>query len=152
MVTIKRKDLLELFAGMNATAELEGSEFAYAVAVNIKKIQPEIDAINAMLKPSEDFSKFTESRDQIVKKYGTPMSDGNRYTIPQESMAAYEEEIKTVEEECKDILKKREELEKEYVEFLEKESSVDLCMVAKSDIPKSITPRQVFAILPMIVQ
>lgn len=152
MVTIKRKDLLELFAGMNATAELEGSEFAYAVAVNIKKIQPEIDAINAMLKPSEDFSKFTESRDEIVKKYGEQIGETNQYTVPQEKMEIYAEEIKTLEGEHKDTLKKREEIEKEYLEFLEKESNVELCMVAKTDIPKSITPRQVFAILPMIAQ
>lgn len=152
MVTIKRKDLLMLFEGMNSTAELKGSEFAFAIAVNIKKIQPEVDAINDMLKPSEDFSKYTEARDEIVKKYGVPINDSNQYTITQEDMADYEEEMKVLEEEYKEAIEERKDVEKEYLDFVEKESTADLCIVAKTDIPKEITPRQVFAILPMIAQ
>lgn len=35
MTTLTRKDLLFLFEGMNSTADLQGAEFSFAIAVNI---------------------------------------------------------------------------------------------------------------------
>lgn len=111
-----------------------------------------MEALQAMLKPSEQFAEFSTKRDEILKKYGTQMEEGNRYIVPQESMPIYETEIKELEEKYNKTVSERKKQEEDYLPFIEKESTVDLCMISKADLPKNITPKQMYAILPMIAQ
>ena len=61
---MKKEDLLLLNIGLQKVLHLSGVKFAYAVTRNLALLKPEMESLENVAKPSEDYLKFEEERDE----------------------------------------------------------------------------------------
>lgn len=149
-----KQEMFTLYKSLNQLGQLKGVKFAYAVSRNLKKIQPEIDAMDKSFEPSEDFKKFDEERVELAKTHakkdanGEPETKNNQFIM--EDQAVFEVEFTALREKYAEAVKEREDQAKEYDELLKTESSVELYKVKLENVPVDITAMQLHSINEII--
>ena len=128
---MKKIKVVEIFHALNALQSAKKSsnaKFRYGLKKDLSIIEPEIKVLQEIEKENaEPLKPMQEKRDAFIKEKGKKDGKGGFY-IPMfeakptkedlEIVAAYEEKVKELEEEFKDILEAAEEKEKEYFEML----------------------------------
>lgn len=151
---MKRKDILELYKGLNSVGALKGVNFTYAVAKNIKLLQAEIDALQKAEEPTEIFKAYEADRVELAKEHakkdenGEPLVENNQYVL--ENKAAFDKALLKVQEKHKEAIEERKKQMDAYLDLLNGEVATELVKVAKSEIDQEITGQQMYLILPII--
>ena len=77
---MKRLDLYKLKQALESLGNIEGVTFAYAIVKNLKLLEKEIEILEEVRKPSEEYlEEFQPKVDELVKKYSKKDEDGNPF-------------------------------------------------------------------------
>jgi len=96
----------ELFTVMRVLNEIGNAKthpkFAYGVTKNKKKIQNEIDAIQAASEPTAAVTEFDEKRLAVCEQHAEkdsaaqPITTGNNYVIDEKKKSTFDKKIKSL--------------------------------------------------------
>lgn len=150
-IKMTRNDVLVMEAGLKK-AKLTGHLFTYSVTKNKQVVVPEAKAIRAAMEPGEDYLKYLKALEELNVKLankdpkGVPMKFQTGpgrfvYDIPGLGVddSPYGKRIATLKEEHKKALEEQEKKEKEDVEFLGEEVSLDLITIRINRVPKDVS-------------
>jgi len=123
-----RRDLLRLNNVMvNLSEGVHKLKFAYFIAKNIGLMKVEIDAINEINKPCEEYNIFEEKRGELIHKYadknenGDPKIINNRFIFTVENRKKYDLELEPIKEEGKIAHNLEKERNEQFEEMLNEE-------------------------------
>jgi len=140
---MKNKDLITLAQTLNQVSELKGRDFAYAVFKNKSLIEQEIKIFEQLRKePHPDFQNYENERNIVCINYskkddnGNPVIVNNAYQI--EDMNAFNADMAELQEKYKEVIGDMNDARKEYEDFLEKESTIQLIKVKYENIPNDV--------------
>jgi hypothetical protein len=140
---MKNKDLVQLSQTLNQVSGIKGKEFAYAVFKNKNLIEQEIKIFEQLRKdPHPDFQNYENERMIVCINYsqkddnGNPVIENNQYKI--EDWVGFQEDMKELADKYKDVIEDMENTRKEYEDFMEKESSIELITVKFENLPNDI--------------
>ncbi len=151
---MKKQKIIELYQALNSLGNLSGVKFSYAVVRNINILKPEIEALQEVIKPSEEFTKYEQERIELAKEHskkddkGEPMSENNKFILEDEKK--FEKEFEKLKEKNKKVFDDRQKQIDEYITLLETESSMELFKIDISDVPEGITTQQMNSIYELI--
>lgn len=153
---MKKKDIYQLYNGLQTIRGLEGVKFNYAINRNISLTKPEVEAIQAASNPSEIFIAFENERVALAQKHakknedGSPKTVGSKYEV--EDQAAFDAEFAALKETHKEAVAQREQQIKDVEKLLEEESTIELHKISMEEIPEKITTEQMSVIFPLITE
>jgi len=154
---LSKQEIITLYQGLHSVGNLEGVKFTYAVSRNISYLKPEVDAIQASLKPSKVYFEYDKKRAELAEKHavkekGNPKKspDGQKYIIADQ--AAFDKELKELQNKHKEVIDERKKQENSAEKLLEEKVMVELHWIELSEIPENIKGTQMNAILPVIKQ
>ena len=160
---MKNIELYSLREGINRILNVTGtSEFSYAAVKNLRIVQQEIEDIEKMFAPSDEYQeKFQKSYDELIDKYclkhdnGSPQLVKNDfgqliYKFEKEGREKFDKELKASEKKNKKLVDERTKQLKAKEEFLQKDNKVKIYKVDKKYVPEKLTIAQFSAIFPMI--
>ena len=154
-ITITRQELLELWHGLPALANLKGFKLGYAVARTKAKLKPEIEALDEALKPDTAFQQYEEKRMALCRKYvqkdaqGQPVVSGNEFVFG-ENREAFDAEMAPLQEEYAQAIEDRKKQTEDYVAGLKEPITVEVHQIALEDVPEDVTVEQVEALYRLI--
>jgi len=154
---MNKQDILDLYNGLQAVSNLPGAKWAYAVARNITKLRPEIEALQKAFTAGKEFLDYNKKRMDLAKKYAVKV-DGKPKTIKVGSTeeyliddeAKFNRELDKLKKKYKKAIEERQKEVDDFNEILKEEIEIDLYMINSDYIPEGITPAQVSAIMPVI--
>jgi len=154
---MKKQEVLNLFNGLQAVSNLPGAKWSYAVARNITKLRPEVEALQKAFTPSEEFNVYDQKRIELAQKYsvkekGVPktvkVGMSEEYLIADKDK--FNKELFKLQETYKKTLDERKKQVDDFNEILEEKIEVELYMVDSEYIPEAITPAQLSNIMFII--
>jgi hypothetical protein len=124
MLTLKTKnrELVELFNGLQAVANLKGVRFGLLVSKNVRILQQELDDLDKASKPTEDFM-------QLAQQVNALGSDS--------------EAIEKLESENKELVEARKTQLEEVDKLLEDSAEISLHTISEDILPEDITALQI---------
>lgn len=124
MLTLKTKnrELVELFNGLQAVANLKGVKFGLLVSKNVRILQQELDDLDKASKPTEDFM-------QLAQQVNALGSDS--------------EAIEKLESENKELVEARKTQLEEVDKLLEDSAEISLHTISEDILPEDITALQI---------
>ena len=149
-----KQKLVELYQNLKNLGELKGVKFAYGVAKNIGIIQPEIEALQKAINPTEDFSLFEKERIELAKNHskkddkGNPIIENNQFIM--EDTEKFSKEFEALKENHKEAIYKREKQTEDYNNLLKEEIEINLYKIKISDVPQDISAKQLEGIFGII--
>lgn len=149
----------------NAISELRGGKLqdigllsiksSYALAKTFKKLEPIIEGVSAMEKPSEKYIEFQNKRlalcQQLAKKNkdGEPTIVNDRYVF--DDQKAFDIEVEKLTIEYKETIEEREKIQKELQDRLKNdEDEVEIHELTLDVLPDPCPLRIVEGLFPMI--
>ncbi len=150
---IKSK-LLELSKALNGVGRLSGVSFSYAVARNLKLLEPEIEAIQKASEPSKEFQEYDQARIELAAKHskkdekGNPVIEGNQFIL--EDQNAFNKDFEKLKKTHKEALDAREKQGEEVEKLLKEETPITLYKVKLENVPPQITSAEMSSILDII--
>jgi len=154
-ITITRQELLELWHGLPALANLRGFKLGYAVARTKAKLKPEIEALDEALKPPDAFQKYEEKRMELCRKHvqkdgqGNPVISGNEFVFG-ENRGMFDAEMVPLQEEYAQAIEDRKKQTEDYVAGLKEPITVEVHQIAEADVPADATVAQVDVLYRLI--
>lgn len=154
-IIITRQELLELWHGLPALANLKGFKLGYAVARTKAKLKPEIEALDEALKPDAAFQKYEEKRMELCRKFvqkdtqGEPMIQGNEFVFG-ENRGAFDAEMVPLQEEFAGAIEDRKKQIEDYQAGLRESITVEVHQIAPEDIPEDATVGQIGTLYHLI--
>lgn len=140
---MKNSELFELFNTITAPDfKYKGAEFNYIIAKNVAKLKPELEALQKGLEPTPEYREYDSKRIEILKKYavkgenGEPVIEDNSFKLADTTTAL--KEIKFLQEENQELLDARKKQEEDYQELLNKEATIEIHKLKKSDLPEDM--------------
>lgn len=146
---MKNKEIFSAREALNDVDYIRGKSFAYAVFKNKEKLDKEIEIINGLRKePHPDYINFENERTLLCQKHGEKDENGNpilnynpdrtqSYKIV--DYAAFNDEYQLIAEKYKDVLDDMKASKKEFDDFLDKESEVEITKIKIADLPEDVT-------------
>jgi hypothetical protein len=141
---MKNKDLIALAQTLNQVSDLKGKDFAYGVFKNKSLIEQEIKIFEQLRKaPHPDFQNYENERNIVCINYskkddnGNPIITNNAYQI--EDMNGFNADMAELQIKYKEVLDDMTAARKEYEDFLEKESTIQLIKVKIENVPNDVT-------------
>jgi len=152
-------DLIELFG---VITELEKSsenevDFSYGLGKNIRNIEPEVKTIQGSLKSSDDYKKYGEEHNKLLKKYADKDDKGKTISFNHQGRVAYQldennseyiKEYDKLKEEYKLAIEENDVKVKNFEELLERECEINLYTISIHSFPKSI--KRMSVMIPLI--
>ena len=133
-ITATKGELVNLINGLFQVQELKGKKFGLAISKNIKILKEELQDLENIGKPSEEFMILAEK----VNKIATEDSEDSK------------EQIDTLEKENETIVKNRREQMNKVTILMEEEVSVELNEVTEGVLPEEISASQINNIIKII--
>ena len=136
MTTINatKAEFVNLINGLFQVQELKGKKFGLAVSKNIVTLKKELQHLEELGKPSEEFMKLAQKVNELSSK------------DPENSKV----EIDKLEKENEELVKLRKEQMDNVTELMKDEMSVDLTIVSEKILPEDITAKQINTIEKII--
>lgn len=152
MITTKR-DLGNLYQGLLSVESLTGAKFSYAVARNIKLLEPEMESLKKAGSMSKDFADYEMKRIEIAEKYaykddGKARIKDDKYEI--EDKKSFEAELAALQKDNEKVIADRKHQLTEFKELLDSEIEIELFTIPAEYVPDSINTKQMADILPII--
>jgi len=152
-----KQQIFDLYKGLNAVGHLRGAKFAYAIARNISKLQPEIDALNKAYATSDDFVVYDKERAKLAENHAIKV-DGKPQKTIENGMAKYviedqekfDKELKVLQEKHKEAVDKRQKQLEDFQEILKEETEIELYFISAEYIPEDIKAQEMAGILLII--
>ena len=130
-VTLLNKQILEIFQGLHAVKNIQGSRFAILVAKNIKEMKKVLDPIDERALPSREFQELSVEMNKLIEA-----EDG--------------EAIEKLESENSELIETRKKQLEAINEELELESDVYVYKIKEDQLPEEITGEQLQRLLEII--
>lgn len=152
---MRKSELLKFEAGLNSVSNLKGVKFAYAVAKNLSKVKPEIEAIKKSSEPYENLNEYEKLRLELCEKHakrddkGVIITESQQYVM--EDIKVFNKAFDKLRKESKEALNQRDDQIKKLEEFLKEESTLELHKIKIEDLPEEITAIQITGIEEMII-
>ena len=155
-----KTEMLNLY-GCIKNINVDGAEvkFKYALARNIKKLEPEFEAVQEALKPNKEYIDYEEEQKQLNQKYILKDKDGkpvpgdrpNSFKIDDNNPDYLKEKL-DFESKNETIIKaQQEKIETIDKEFLKSEIDCDIYQISFKDVPvDKLQPQELYALFPMI--
>lgn len=128
---------------------LKGAKFTYSIIKNIELIEKEIEILNKMSKPSEDFEKYDKDRLELCEKLSQKDGDGNSIKkdlgngnfeyILDTTSKEWIEGANTLRDKYQVTIKNRETQIINYNEILNKDIELKFNEISLDDIPDDVT-------------
>lgn len=140
---MKRRDLVELWKMMDLYKGSKGVKFAYFLVRNKKKLQPEIEALEESLLPSEAFKGYDTERVKLAEFYsdkdpnGNPIVQNSNYII-NEKQTEFDTELASLKEKYKNVIDEREKQITDYNKMLDEEVEFDGFKINLTTLPEEI--------------
>ncbi len=147
---MKRLDLYKLKQALESLGNIEGVTFAYAIVKNLKLLEKEIEILEEVRKPSEEYlEEFQPQVDELVKKYSKKDESGNpeQVQVPgqgsviqvdPDNKIEFEKEFAVLEEENRELVDIRMKQLTSFNDLLQQDLEIELVMLTKEDLPKDI--------------
>ena len=122
-----KNKLIYLYKVLNASSKMGVAKFKYGILKNLNNIEKDIEALKTIEKDIEESIKeFSEKKNDIIVKYGTPAEDGNVVvSTDSPNYNLVTETIKELAEEYKDTLAEYQKKRLEYETLLNEEAEFD---------------------------
>jgi small-conductance mechanosensitive channel len=133
-ITATKGELVNLINGLFQVQELKGKKFGLAVSKNIKILKDELQDLEDMGKPSEEFMALAEQVNEIANA-GAEDS---------------KEVIDNLEKENEELVKSRREQMDKITILMKEEASVKLNILTEDVLPEEITASQINNIIKII--
>lgn len=130
-VTLPNKQILEIFQGLHAVKDIQGSRFAVLVAKNMKEMKKVLDPIDEKAIPTREFQELSVEINKLIEA-----EDG--------------EAIEKMEADNKELIDARKAQLEAVNEELEKESEVYIYRIKEDQLPSEITGEQIQRLLEII--
>jgi len=146
---MKNREIFELRTALEELSEIRGKSFAYAVFKNKEMLDKEVEIINQLKKdPHPDYINYENERQLLCIQFADKDEDNNpvlmynpngtqSYKI--DEMEKFNEEYTNLSGKYESVLKDMEDSKKDFDEFLDKDSEVELKKVGINDLPDDIT-------------
>jgi len=158
-----KKEVVALYQGLNRVGNLSGVKFAYAVSRNLAILKPEIEALEKITEPTDEYKKFDEERVKLVEKFALKDDKGKakmvsmkenpqltEYVVDPLKQEELNKEFEDLKNEYKEAVEGRENQIKEYNELLNTESEIQLHKISQSEVPNQITASQMNSIFAIV--
>ena len=136
---MNKKDIVDLY---NILMSFNGSytaKFSYFISKNKSLINPEINVLKEIEKPSKEFLKYEKEKLNTIIKYAVKKEDGNPLIINNQykidNVKGFELEHDKLKEKYKDCIKEKETKDKEIEEILNEEIEIELYKIKIDLIP-----------------
>lgn len=152
---MKNRDLIMLGQVLAQFTNSKGKDFAYAVFKNKQIIEQELKIFEDMKKdengnpkqPHPDYMNYEQERQIVCINYadkdeaGNPVVENNHYKIS--DMVSFQAEMDSVRVKYAEVISDIEKSNKDFEDFLDKESEIKLVKVAIKDLPESISAEDI---------
>jgi len=132
----------------------KGAKFAYAVAKNVKILEPEAEPIIKALKFSKEYEEYDNARMESVKKYGKRDENKRLVIIENEyvilDQEKFDKELEPLQKKFAKAIKERKKQLEDLEKIMEGDVKVKLYKVALKDVPNDITTPQLLSIYDII--
>lgn len=142
LVKVKRSDLINAWGVLESLKNQKmGIQTTYKIVKNRKLIEPEIEAIQEAIKPSEKFIEFEKKRVELCEKFckkdsgGKAIVENNSYAFEDSELPKFQVELKNLQSEYQEEFDKRKMVEKDIENLTNEEIEVDVTKIAINDIP-----------------
>ncbi len=166
---MKNKDLYTIKEVISQVKDKGSNKFKLALIINEIELDKRIEALNKLREQSEDFKKLEEQRIKIMQKYaekdesgnvlvfsepggkGEKKTDGYGFPLIKKDKKAYDEELKKLHEDNKELLDKETEKQKAFLETLDQvvDPEIKLSKIDFADLPE-IGFDQLKVLMPII--
>lgn len=153
---MKRSELFDLYNKLQGLRyHSDNKKFSYALIKNIKSIESDINELNQIIKPNEDFLQFEKERISVCRSHaikdenGEPILNGDEFQI--ENMEQFNADLEPMKVKYQDVLSERQKQIEEYNSLLDEEIQEDLIKVGPDDLPDGITPNEIEDIYPILL-
>jgi len=130
-VTLPNKQILEIFQGLHAVKDIQGSRFAVLVAKNMKEMKKVLDPIDQKAMPSQEFQELSIEINKFIE-------------------AEDKESIEKMEADNAKLIEERKKQLEAVNKELESESEVYIYKIKEDQLPDEITGEQIQRLLEII--
>jgi len=156
-IKMTKEELLIFHDNLVLVTNLKGTKFAYAIARNLSLIKDEVEALQKVVIPTEDFLEYERERIQSNEKYavkhnGQPQKymkdDREQFFIGDQ--AGFDTAILILREKYKDALDNRQKQIKELEVLLVEDVFFTFREIEENDFPEGITAKELIGISRII--
>jgi hypothetical protein len=150
---MNKLEALNLYNGLRAL-KLSGVKLNYAIARNVELLKAEAMAIEASLKPSDEFTKFEAERLALAERHAkkddtlNPEIRDGRYVIV--DVPAFQQDMEGLKDKHQSVIDERTKQLEDYRRLLGEDSEVLLYKVAEHHLPEDIGTAEMLLIYPFI--
>lgn len=148
---MKNKEIFELRQALDGLEDIKGKSFAYAVLQNKDLLDKEIETINKLRgAPQQEYIDYENER-QLLCITHSEKNENNEPILTYNpngtqsfkiiDIDKFNEEYKVIHTKYESALKEKEEEDKSFLDFLEKENEIILKKVSIRDLPDDINER-----------
>ena len=145
---LTKKEILELWKVFKEASKLQGKKFAYAILINEKKIKDEVETIQTIAKPSEEYMKYIKEQMQIVNEFtvkdehGNPIGDNGIYQLQPKRKDIAQFKLEQLSQKYKTDIEKQNKVNEEINTILSEEIDIDFYKISFDDIPEEVNKEQ----------
>lgn len=158
-ITMKRSELLELHRTLAGLHRITATKFSYAVARNLRILQPEVEAFEASQKINHqsELVEYERKRRELVNQFGSRDTNG-KLLVDETGVTlmrdyeGFQKALLPIKEKYAEALGEREAKEPELRKLLEEEVELDtgFFRIKAEVLPDGLTPPELFHLLPLI--
>lgn len=145
-VKVTRRELAELWKLIEHHRQIKYTvKVSYFMAKNRKRIQPEIEALEEAIEPTEAFKQYDKARSNLAKFYADkdtndrPIIQNSNYVIKAQ-LNEFNTELEVLKTTHKDTITKRKQQIEDYNKLLDEEVEFDGYSINLEELPKEIEP------------
>lgn len=154
---INRQKLIVLNRVFDKYSQMEtNSLFLYALLKNKRIIVPELELLEQIRVPKEDFNEYNNKRVELGKKYcilgedGEPDAPDDVFQWEEGKQDEFTEALKPLQEEYADAIAKRDDQEKEFFELLNGDADLNLVQFKLKQLPSEMLGAEVDVLMDLI--
>lgn len=158
---ITREKAIKFIPGLKSFFEEKVSvKCANIILKNKKLSQAEVDNIEELkskyMEHTQQFKVYEDLRHALCKEHCEMNPDGSAkningfYAIKEDDKSIFDEKLKTLNEENKEVLEERDRIEKEFIEFLNEEIDIPYTLIPYDLLPDKVSPSQLESIQDLI--
>jgi len=154
---ITREKLIAIWGLVNRiVSEKTSVKFHYLMLKNKRLLEPEIESLQKAQMPPEGHEEFNKKRKILCEEFcenennGNPKIVNQNYVILPENQEEFNLKIEKLKEEYKEVIEIMDNNQKEFLELLKEEVSVDLAIIPLSIMPEKIIGRDVDLLFDII--
>jgi hypothetical protein len=148
---MKNKEIFELRQALDGLEDIKGKSFAYAVLQNKDILDKEIETINKLRgTPQQEYIDYENDRQLLCITHSEKNENGEPVLTynPNGTQSfkiididKFNEEYKEIHKKYESTLKEKEEEDKSFLDFLEKDNEIILKKISIRDLPDDINER-----------